>query len=192
MSPTDLSPGKLETYIQNTKQLEKIFHAMSEIIQIADAQNGLPVYVNKSVLHLLNYSEEQIKEMGVQWRSIILHPSDAEILKTHIANWKTLKKDELTRIIYRMKTSSGEWHVIESISTVLTTLPDGSADKIIGLTRDITGQQLSAAEFDTAQVEHRCKNCRKLLGIEKAKTATIEVKCGRCGEINPIPLHTVS
>lgn len=191
MSPSDLSPGKLENYIKNVDQLEKVFNAMSEIIQIADAQSGLPLYVNKSVLHLLNYSDDQIAEIGMLWPGKLLHPSDVSILESHIQNWQKLQKDVLTRIIYRMKSASGDWRVIESISTVLTINPDGTADKIIGLTRDITDQQTAVMQFDKEQVEHRCKNCRKLLGIEKAKAAVIEVKCGRCGEINPIPLHAV-
>lgn len=38
----------------------------------------------------------------------------------------------------------------------------------------------------TADYELRCRSCSKLLGKHALETATIEIKCNRCGTINSI------
>lgn len=41
-------------------------------------------------------------------------------------------------------------------------------------------------DHTTAQYELRCRSCAKLLGKHALETATIEIKCTRCGTINSI------
>lgn len=37
-----------------------------------------------------------------------------------------------------------------------------------------------------SDAEHRCRSCGKLLARVDSASATLHIKCGRCGELNPI------
>ncbi|MBL8031056.1 MAG: PAS domain S-box protein [Candidatus Doudnabacteria bacterium] len=47
-------------------------------------------------------------------------------------------------------------------------------------------QFTSTTIHDHVDYELRCRNCSKLLGKHALETATIEIKCTRCGTINSI------
>jgi PAS domain S-box-containing protein len=184
----DLNPGELKSYVGNVQVLSEIFNNFSDCIYIIDSATLKPVYMNKSLLHLLGYSAQQIKTMGSSWPKIITHPDDLVLIEKHISNLNLLHGIEPSRILYRMKNSKNEWRNLESIDAPFCFDKEMKATKLIGITRDVTDHKhffdSTSQHTPFQQHQHRCRTCNKLLGTENLKTAVIDVKCNRCGDIN--------
>lgn len=191
MPPKITKPGEKSDYVNNFEALHTFLTSASELIQVIDIETLKPLYTNKSLLDMLGYSEEQIIKLGDAWPEVVIHPLDHKILDTHLYNLKKTEVGDNTRIVYLAKHADGTWHTIESINTVLNSLGQGMSSKAVGITRDLTPatSSLTAQIAKAASLEHRCKNCRKLLGVEHVASAKVEVKCNRCGEINSLFKH---
>ncbi len=188
ITPEKISPGNLSEYVNNSEIISTMFSGALEMVSIIDPLSLKPLYSNKSILTMLNYSKDQIEELGVEWPKKITHPKDFHYLSVHITKYRNLLPGKRTRVVYRVKDSSGAWRVIESVSTALTAADDTSKTKFIfGITKDITN--VNVAGLHESELEHRCHNCNKLLAIEKLLKEEVESKCGRCGEFNNIILR---
>ncbi len=166
--------------------LQDILSALSEIVQVIDAQTLKVEYSSRSLLELLGYSPQQIAALGDDWQSKVVHPSEYQFLVSHVQNYSKMKKGERSRVVYRAKDGSGGWRKIESIHTVLSLDEDEKVLKIAGLTRELLEVSTPLEEVTAITTEHRCRNCQKLLGVESPAAAVLEIKCHRCGEFNAI------
>lgn len=190
ITPEKINPGKLADYINNSEIISAMFSGALEMVSIIDPKSLKPLYSNKSVLNMLNYSEDQIVQLGVDWPKKITHPDDFHYLSVHITNYRTLLPGKRTRVVYRVKDSLGSWRMIESVSTALAADDDASVTKFIfGISKDITKKDDKELRNYDAELEHRCQNCNKLLAVEKLLHEEVETKCGRCGEFNNIKLN---
>lgn len=179
-----IDPPKLEQYIDNTAVLVEALDSVEESVYLFDASTNKALYANRSILHILGYTQEQIKDMGLAWSEMVVHPDDYKYLSTHIANYQQLSPGTRSRVVYRVKDAAGTWHSAESTGLVLA--PRASDRKLVlGTTRLIpeTDGGLPKNGHD-----HRCSNCSKLLGKENYEKSTVEIKCHRCGEYNDLSL----
>ena len=186
IKPASISPGELSGYVGNQATFVERLGQIREAIYLIDPAVIKPVYASKSLLQMLGYTKLQIKNLGNKWPIMLTHPDDYEYLTKHIANYKNLTPNSRTRVVYRLKGPAGNWRVMESTSIGLGKDKDHNTQLILGITRELTEDTLEEYPAGIAFHEHRCTNCSKLLGKEKAALAEMEVKCSRCGEFNNI------
>lgn len=191
ITPASISPGELSEYVGNYETLIKLLGNVKEAIYLIDPTEIKPVYASKSLLHLLGYSETQIKKLGTTWPIKLTHPDDYSYLSQHIANYKNLLPSSRTRVVYRLKDPSGKWRVIESTSIALGSEDADKTQLIVGITRELSFENGEEYSVTASSHEHRCTNCKKLLGKERAAMAEMEVKCSRCGEFNQITTNHI-
>jgi PAS domain-containing protein len=55
-----IDPPKLEQYIDNSKVLIEALESVQESVYMFDASTNKALYANRSILHILGYSSEQI------------------------------------------------------------------------------------------------------------------------------------
>ncbi len=78
---------------------QKMLFCSPNLIYIYDLQKNCNIYSNKEVLTFLGYTPEQVKTMGSELFSNILHPDDAQIVANHHALFKNAPTTQPTRLI---------------------------------------------------------------------------------------------
>ncbi len=179
-----VDPGKFEDYVHQSQNLVSALANTHDMVSVIDVATLRPIYSNTGLLYMLGYTDAEIKDIGEHWNEKIVHPDDAPILQNMIMRMGQLKPGERSRLVYRAKNPEGVWYKFESIGIALSGPEENTTDKVLTVTRLLDENTLTRSTPWGGNEEHRCKNCRKLLGIEKVLSAEIEVKCGRCGELN--------
>jgi PAS domain S-box-containing protein len=130
---------KAEEALQESQFLtQKILFCSPNLIYIYDLQENCNVYANKEVLAFLGYTPEQVKSMGSELFTNILHPDDAKIVAKHHALFKNAPDNATFEVEYRMKHASGEWRWLRSRDTLFARTADGLGKQILGMCEDIT------------------------------------------------------
>jgi len=186
ITPENISSPDPSKYVGNLDALLEALNSVQESVYLYDPRNHTSLYSNRSILHILGYTEAEIKALGTAWTKQVVHQDDLIFLTKHLTNLSRLAPGKRSRVTYRAKDAKGEWHVIESAGVVLTGA-DGRPAQVIGCTRLV--ENLPSPLEEARIHDHRCANCSKLLGKEKIDHAVVEVKCGRCGEFNDIELQ---
>lgn len=179
-----VNPGKMEDYIGQSKNLQNAIEHTHEMVALLDVNSFKPVYSNTGILQMLGYSDEEIKNIGSGWNEKVIHPDDKEILMNMITHLKHLKPGERSRLVYRAKAQDGQWYKFESNAIAISGGDAEVTEKAFTVTRILDIRSMPESEKWEGRAERRCKNCRKLLGIENIPKSEVEVKCGRCGELN--------
>lgn len=185
ITPDSITSPDPSKYVGKTDALLAVLSTVQESIYIYDPHSHTSVYTNQSILHLLGYDQSQIEALGADWTKQIVHAADLPYLTKHLSNLSRLAPGKRSRVAHRAKAADGAWQYVES-SGVMLTSSNGEPAQVIGCTRLI---DQTAVVPDTTMHDHRCTNCAKLLGKEKVNDAVVEVKCGRCGEVNGISLE---
>jgi PAS domain S-box-containing protein len=186
--PIKLSPGDIKNYLNNFQALASILSNFKDMLYIIDVKTLKPKYSNRSLLNILGYSQAQIHALGPQWAQHITHPDDLHLIAKHIDNFTHMKGNNTLRILFRMKNSSGEYRLFESLDSPFSFDEKMHITEVIGITRDITDAPKFfdpyAHHHEYTNQQHRCRTCNKLLGTENSHAAVIDIKCNRCGDIN--------
>lgn len=174
----------MEDYVHQTENLVKALESTHDMVSVIDVNTLHPIYSNTGLLFMLGYSDEEIQKIGPEWNKQVVHPDDAEILQNMIVRMKALQPGQRSRLVYRAKDAKGAWHKFESMGIALSGNDANTTDKVLAVTRLYDEDLSQHSAHWGSRKDHRCKNCNKLLGVEKVMSAEIEVKCGRCGEFN--------
>jgi len=128
-----------EVLNQNKIFIESIINSSPDIVYIFDIEKQKNVYVNDGIQRNLDYTDEEIKEMGDQMLSILMHPDDLEYyLQNTFPKYSILKDKEIIVHEFRMKDKAGEWHWLHCKESIFLRNPDGKPKQIFGVVADIT------------------------------------------------------
>jgi PAS domain-containing protein len=189
ITPERIDPGKLSEYVNNNEIISAVFDDALEMVSIIDPVSLKPLYTNKSILIMLDYSQQQIENLGSDWPKKITHADDFPYLSIHITKYRKLLPGKRTRVVYRVQHANGDWRYLESVSAAIGFAKDSKKTKfILGITKDITKVDDNGLQKNDSNVEHRCQNCNRLLAVEKLVNEVVETKCSRCGEFNDITI----
>ncbi len=124
-----INPGKL---------LEAIHKVSSDVIYLFDLETQSNIYISKGIGDALGYSPKEIKKMGSNLLTTILHPDDLARVPEDQKILEQLKDGEIYYSKSRFKKADGGLLYLKSRQMVYSRDEKGKAKIILGVTHDIT------------------------------------------------------
>jgi PAS domain S-box-containing protein len=119
--------------------IESLVNLSPDILYIYDIVSRQNIYTNNGVEKVLGYTVDEIRLMGTNVISFLMHPDDLNFyLSSIIKKYNEAKDKEQIIHHYRMKHKCGDWRWLESTELIYKRLPDGSPCQIFGVVHDIT------------------------------------------------------
>ena len=139
---------------QNFK--ETLLNTSPNIIYIYDLIERKNVYSNEGIMTLLGYSIEEVREMGDNLVSELMHPEDFKVyLDETVPRYQTAKDGELIEHEYRMKHKNGSWLWLHAKESIFNRLGNGKPKQIFGVNGDITENKLIKAALQESMEKYR-------------------------------------
>jgi len=155
---SDITERKLaELELKESKAFnETLINTSPDNIYIYDIIDQKNIYSNERILEILGYSVTELKEIGEDFVSQLMHPDDLMIyFNKTIPQYQTCKDDEIIEHEYRMKHKNGEWRWLHSKEIIFKRLKDGKPEQIFGISADVTEQKIAVHKISESQ--HRYK-----------------------------------
>lgn len=127
----------------------QITEAAPNNIYIYDLQAQCNVYSNKNIAGLLGYSPAEIKAMGRQWVTTVMHPDDYERFLEHAKQFRNAQDHEIVVFTYRMRHKDGAWRWFESHDTIFRRDDRGEPTQLLGVAADITERKQASERLRT-------------------------------------------
>jgi PAS domain S-box-containing protein len=143
---------KAERIIKENSQLrQSIERAMPGILYVFDTVSKANVYANDSSVTYLGYSPEELKLMGSDFVSRVIHPDDLGGL----TSWDkeptgTVKVNEI-----RMRTKDGDIRWFMTWDTPFLRDKNGKVVQIVGIAQDITARREVLNQLHTSEASYR-------------------------------------
>lgn len=141
--------------------IEQVIGLMPGFVYVFDHETGENVYTNRSVGVHLGYSSEEIRAMGSAMMMHVIHPDDAPLIETHLAQIADLADGRQCTVDYRVLTKTNKVIWLRSVDAVFDRAANGRVLRHIGCASDMTGKKeavLRLAELNAdleAQVAQR-------------------------------------
>jgi len=129
-----------QALIETTQLLEKITSTSPEIIAVADLSKGVNIYQNRSILELLGYSTDRIKNIIKNHNYIykhLLHHDDLNNILSFDNKINTFKDNTNYEIEYRLKSNDGDWHWVRRVCRVFQRDRKGFPSYIVSIFENI-------------------------------------------------------
>lgn len=124
--------------------LERIISSSPDLVFVYDLENTTINFINPNVKHLLDYSPQDIYDMG---RNVILdlvHPDDLGFINEHLQRFKS-KSHTASTIEFRVKDQSGSWHWFSSNDGVFARNRKNEVSEIICIAQNIDEKKKTEA-----------------------------------------------
>ena len=125
------------------------------IIYVYDLKSNRNVYINTGMERLLGYSANEIRDLGENILSNLVHPDDfPNVLKIH-SEISTATDEAVHAIEYRIKHRDGTWRYLHSDERIFIRDSDGSVKQKIGVAYDITERKTLEDNFSRSEARYR-------------------------------------
>ncbi len=127
---------------EKSQLIESIVNLSPNILYIYDIEEQKNIYSNQGIEKTLGYTTQEIKELGNQVISTLMHPNDFTIyINETYPKFLAAKDNEFINHQYRMKSKSGDWHWLDSKEIIYKRKADGTPKQIFGVINDITDRK---------------------------------------------------
>jgi two-component system cell cycle sensor histidine kinase/response regulator CckA len=144
-----------------TKRLSDLFHEAGLIDRLGEIIPGLVyvydliqqrnVFANRPMADLLGYSPEQVRALGEQLLTSIIHPEDLPRVVRHHRSMATMADEQVVEIEYRVRTAAGDWLWLHSWESVFTRDESGRTCQFLGIAHDVTARVRAEDELRDSQ-----------------------------------------
>lgn len=138
--------------LSSQRFIQSIAETTPNILYIYDLIQERDVYKNRSIGEILDYSPEQIEEMGENIFQELLHPDDVAQVTEHFQQRILLKEEEILEMEYRLKDAHDRWRWFISRDMVFSRNSEGLPNQILGTATDITSRKRAEEELQQANV----------------------------------------
>ncbi|HEY2344038.1 MAG TPA: CHASE domain-containing protein, partial [Chthoniobacteraceae bacterium] len=138
-----------EDAAHNQRLFERIAATSPDILYVFDVIEQRIVYVNREIKKALGYSPEEIRSMGSELMSKMLHPEDL-IIPQGQPTLESLPEGEVLPRELRLRHANGEFRWFLTRTVVFTRWPDGRIHQVLGLGTDITERRAAEAALRAA------------------------------------------
>ncbi len=143
--------------------VDQINKTIPDVVYVFDIDDWYIVYDNRSLGSLLGYNHEEVFAMGKNAMLDMLHPDEHDRYNERMKILRTLKSGDLQEATYKMRHKDGSLRWLHFRNTAFEHNPDGSVKRILGLTRDVTGEVKSQQA-----IHHSEEQLRKSLQYQRA------------------------
>jgi PAS domain S-box-containing protein len=128
--------------------IETLINATPDMIYIYDLEENKNVYINKGAEKNLGYSSAEIRQMGDQVLTTLMHPEDfKQYLQHTLPKYQSTKDKEIISHEFRMRDKSGNWHWLYCKETIFLRDSEGKPKQIFGITSDVTERKNAEKEI---------------------------------------------
>lgn len=148
--------------------VERVTAVMPSVLYVFHMVEKRNVWLNPRLRELLDYTEQEIAELGSDLLPAIFHPDDLERLERHYEILRTLEDGATAEIEYRLRNRKGDWRWFQSYDTPFTRDDQGRVLEIIGMATEVTARKLAR---DTLRISEE----RLAVGAQVAGLALGEI-----------------
>ncbi len=117
---------------------DAVLAASPDLIFVSDPEADRILWSSRSLMDMLGYTLEQVRELGPDLVALTVHPDDA--VRLHAANTASrgLGDGEVLQIRYRVKHSDGHYRWLSRRSTPFHRDTDGQVVQVLSVATDVT------------------------------------------------------
>jgi PAS domain S-box-containing protein len=163
---------------QSNRLRESIENAMPGVLYVFDVQQRRNIYSNRSLSAALGYTPDDIKLLGKDINSALVHPEDIN----NVPVWSTENFGTVKETEYRMKTKSGQWRWFLGRDTYFNAIMQAMYWQIVGLAQDITERKDAEAHIHESEKSYRTlfNSVEEAIYIQDNDGTFIDVNDGAC------------
>ncbi|AFY36042.1 PAS domain S-box protein [Calothrix sp. PCC 7507] len=150
--------------------IQRVADSSPNILYIFDLEERRNVYVNQELAIILDYSPEEMQQMGANLIAHILHPDDVDKLKSHHQKILTANDGDIFKDEFRLRRGNGEWCWLYNWETPFMRNNDGTIRQILGVSTDITERK--QAEIKLQQQAQNLENT--LYALQRTQSQLIQ------------------
>lgn len=128
----------VEQLRQSQQFIQQIANTVPGLLYVYDVREQQNVYLNAQAFELLEYTSEQIQDMGKDFIPQVMHPDDLARMPLHFEQLQSTPHHLTVGFEYRMQHLNGEWRWFYSRDKVFSYNFDGTIRQILGIAQDIT------------------------------------------------------
>ena len=151
--------------VQIKSNFRVLADAIPAVIYIFDAISRHNIYINSQVYDLLGYSPEDIREMGEEFATGVMHPEDLAQFHVHLAKLERSQQGEILKLEYRMRHRNGSWRWFSTYDRVYSRTADGRIEQILGIATDITDRQQIAISLHESEAKLKLATAAAGIGM---------------------------
>ena len=133
---------------------QNIIEAAPSLTYIYDLINGYNLFISHQTEEILGYTVEEIRNMGANVLSILIHPDDAPRVAERFTRISADKNDEVFTLEYRMQRKDGVWIWLWSRDRIFRRDADGNPTQILGVANDITTRKEQEEQLRRSEEFH--------------------------------------
>ncbi|MBX0291460.1 PAS domain S-box protein [Hymenobacter sp. HSC-4F20] len=158
----------------------RINDTVPNIVFLYDMDTRSLLYCNRQSEQMLGYTEAEIRDMGSQLTTLLMHPDDLNATRQKHLLLQHLKEGQVSTSEYRFQHRNGQWRWLSLKSTCFTRHPDGTVWQIVGSATDVTERRITEEELRQSRlfVERITNTTPNLIYIYDVPTG-INVYCNR-------------
>ncbi len=141
--------------------IEQITASSPGIIYIYDLEEQRYVYVNRSIIEILGYSPDEIRQMGATIGERIVHPEERAVVQSYFESFREVTDNRRLECEHRALHKDGTWRWLYLRSKVFRRTATGRAQHILGIATDITHRKQMELELQQAKVTSDAANQAK-------------------------------
>jgi PAS domain S-box-containing protein len=146
----DISKRKQMDALSRQQQafINSLANTIPAIIYIYDLETQSNIYSNFGIERILNYTPQEITNLGSALFARLIHPDDLAQVIAHQVDISNVGDDDILEIEYRMLHANGKWRWLHSYERPFLHNPDRSLKQTIGIAVDITQQKHFEQEIE--------------------------------------------
>ncbi|MEZ5197650.1 MAG: PAS domain-containing protein [Bacteroidales bacterium] len=147
--------------INQIRFLKNIISNLNIAIFIHDLKKLRHIWTNRNYYKIIGYTDQEMKQLGLEWAQQNYHPEDIHILKERI-DYFLENKGETYSGVYRIKHKEGHWVWVYSSCVVFKRDDEGFPILILGICIDFSDNFKTMKQFRELYKENQqlIDNCQ--------------------------------
>lgn len=123
---------------EREKFISNITSSVPLLIYVFDLIEQKNIYINRSAIDFLGYTDEQVLDFGDRILDAVMHPDERELLDEHYQKVANSEEGTIHEYEYQMRKSDGTWRWFLCRDILLKRTSNGIAWQVLGIAEDIT------------------------------------------------------
>lgn len=130
----------------NQEFIRRIADSSPNLLYIFDLEQQANIYSNRELTKFLGYGADDLRLLGDDVLTHLIHPGDLGRIRDHHQRLQTLADGEVAELEYRMRDAQGQWRWLHSREMAFKRNVQGYVSQIVGNAQDITARKQSEKE----------------------------------------------